>query len=193
MILKQSTLALCLIFSLLFNQEAVNQEKRCKLDIDFPANTANQEWIAEVTKSLYIDSTEAVHAMVTLRDRYYQAGYLAAGFNSLEVSDSFIRTAFYSGYSYNWGRVSLPRIHPPGFPRVPRSHRVKSGTPISIEKIENIRDAYVEMYENNGYPFASVRYDSIKISDSIVEASIIVDPGRFLRIDSIVYRSDGRV
>ncbi len=190
MIINRITLVLSLTFFLLFSHQVISQERRYSLIIDFPENTANSDWIGEIIKSHYRDSTEVIRALDAFRDRYYRKGYLAAGFHSLEVGDSVIRVTFYSGYSYHWGRVSLPRTYPPGFPKVPRSIKVKTGKSISIEESENIRDAFVEMYENNGYPFASVRYDSIKIKDSIVEAKVLVEPGQVVFIDSIVNRSE---
>ncbi len=45
------------------------------------------------------------------------------------------------------------------------------------------------IYENNGYPFASVRYDSLSFSEGYLNANLLVESGPLVRIDSIINRS----
>ena len=193
MIFSRITLTLCLAFYLVFTPRAISQERSYKLDIDFSADTPNKEWIAEITGSEYTDSSEIINALLVLRDKYYREGYLAAGFDILEIKNSIYKAYFNSGAQYLWGKLSIPEQYPPGINRIPRSILKKSEKALSISGSENIRSDLLRIFENNGYPFASARYDSINIIDSIVEATIFVEPGPFIIIDSLVSRSESFV
>ena len=48
-------------------------------------------------------------------------------------------------------------------------------------------------YENNGYPFANVKLDSVEIIDNKVSAKIDIQKNLFIKLDSLITEGSGKV
>ncbi len=190
---RRITIILCLVFLLISRLGAFSQEKSFRISIDFPPGIAHPEWIHKVNESSFSDSLEMVNALKALRGKYYRIGYLSAGLDFLNSDGNTYKAKFSSGRQYNWGCIKLPEYHSPGVSRIPRSVKIRAGKPVSIEESESTREALVKIYENSGYPFVSVRYDSLSLSDGIIHANLFVEPGPLVLIDSIINRSENIV
>lgn len=68
-----------------------------------------------------------------------------------------------------------------------------SKEPISVLAFKNFHTRILTELADVGYPYVSIRLDSIEIRDSLVNASIVVDLGSRIIIDSIVTRSSDLV
>jgi hypothetical protein len=51
----------------------------------------------------------------------------------------------------------------------------------------------VTYYENNGYPFASAKLDSLQIKDSKIQAKLVIEKNVFIKLDSLVTEGSGKV
>jgi hypothetical protein len=51
----------------------------------------------------------------------------------------------------------------------------------------------ITYYENNGYPFASAKLDSLQIDNSNVKAKLTVEKNIFIKLDSLVTEGSGKV
>lgn len=66
--------------------------------------------------------------------------------------------------------------------------------PFNPKQLNRLFDRTVAFYEERGYPFASVRLDSILIDDERqISANILVNQGKYYRIDSLKVKGNSRV
>jgi len=64
-----------------------------------------------------------------------------------------------------------------------------SKEPVSLIAFNDFHQGILTQLADRGHPYASIRLDSVEIRDSLVNASICIDPGSRIFIDSIVSRS----
>jgi len=109
-------------------------------------------------------------------------GFISASFDSIVYDSAKVYAYFYRGSKYFWNEIKFP-------------NELKSVC--SFEKLENkpvnfsVFQLYVQQVSNyytyNGFPFVSVVYDSLKISENKISTNIIIDKGRYVIFDSIFF------
>lgn len=117
--------------------------------------------------------------------KLYSNGYLTASFDSL-VSDSNSMTAYLSaGKIYKWlylknGNIDEGALSSAGF-----REKLYTNKPFSFKNLMKLQERIITFLENNGYPFALVKLDSIKIEGEQIAAKLYVVKNRQIIIDSI--------
>ena len=120
-------------------------------------------------------------------------GYLASGIDSV-LKDSLLYTAFiYSGQKYLWGQINqgnLPEelLEGTGFRK-----KLFTEKPIRYSQITSLNEKIIRNCENNGYPFASLTLDSIRVFDNRFFASFALNKNRFIKIDSIILKGNATI
>lgn len=134
---------------------------------------------------------ERENALKALLRNCWNDGYLAASFDSLQ-QDSIRLTAWLNpGIAYRWaylhkGNVDEEILNAVGF----RERRWKN-KPLRIKDAAQLQSDVLDWCENNGYPFASIRLDSVQISAAqTIEATLQLSKSRFTRIDSITVKGN---
>jgi outer membrane protein assembly factor BamA len=112
-------------------------------------------------------------------------GYLYASVDSLQFDSTSARAWLFTGGKYRWKSIMVD-------PAVSRWANLAGlnvsairGKPFDYIKMEGWKQKMLRQLENNGYPFASVRLDSLLFSESDVSARLEVETGPVYRIDSI--------
>ena len=115
-------------------------------------------------------------------------GYLAASIDSLRRDSLSFTALLFLGEKYRWaklekGNVDEALLSGTGFRQ--KMFQQKSFRYSQIAKVEN---NILVNCENNGYPFASVKLDSITIADNEVHARLNLEKNRFYKIDSVLMK-----
>src|SRR5690606_17585999 len=71
--------------------------------------------------------------------------------------------------------------------------RFYSGRPITPKQVAQLVEGLLKECEDNGHPFAEVHLDSIREAADGLSASLHLDRGRRVSIDSVVVRGTARV
>lgn len=111
-------------------------------------------------------------------------GYLSASVDSVRIDSPKASIALFAGRRYRWQQLTLPAEYQPlaqdlGFPGYTRRKQDFFGPD------QDYRTLILNYFENNGYPFASVWFDSVKIEDEMLMGRMGIDKGIFYKIDSI--------
>lgn len=111
-------------------------------------------------------------------------GYLAASIDSVRIDSPKASLILFAGPRYQWKRLTLPAEYLPlaqelGFPGYTR-RKLDYFSPDN-----DYRARILNYFENNGYPFASVWFDSIQIENGMLNGRMEIDKGVFYKIDSI--------
>ncbi len=134
-----------------------------------------------------LDLSDINDSCRSIASELHRLGYLAASLDSVDIHSRAIMIHFHVGNQYKWNYLDLSSI--PEF--------LLDGLKISIrpEKLYNheainvLFDRILTNAENNGYPFAAVRLDSIGIKNQMVEATVQVKLNDKINIERI--RLDG--
>jgi len=128
------------------------------------------------------DSAKLHAAATALLDRLRQTAYLAASLDDLRPANDSVATArLHLGPPMYWVQLrpaagaNLRWLEAAGF-----RERLFTGKPLRHDFLLRQQRQILERAENNGYPFAAVRLDSVQIlPDGGTSAVLEVEPGRF--------------
>ncbi len=112
-------------------------------------------------------------------------GYVLASVDSVWQLESRVNIVLYMGKKYNWMQLRTNGID--------KSILAKSGylekdfinKPLNIAEVDIIKERLMSIYENEGYPFATIYLDSITIIEDKIAAVLMANKILLYRIDSI--------
>lgn len=112
-------------------------------------------------------------------------GYPAASVDSswFELQDVHIK--LYVGRRYQWFRLIPDSIEQKALDQSGFIAKNYSNRPIDIAELRSVQQRLLDHYENNGYPFAAVYLDSIRLIDDQLQAKLKVKTGPLYHIDSM--------
>ncbi|KPK86318.1 MAG: hypothetical protein AMS27_05290 [Bacteroides sp. SM23_62_1] len=123
----------------------------------------------------------------------YQQGYLAASIDSIDYDEEKITGYCHKGARYNWVKVNFDTVDKAVFRKA--NIKAKKYVNSRVDPLVLVKDQrkIVEYYEDSGYPFASARLDNMEFEGEDVTASMIVDKGPLITIDSIIIKGTARI
>jgi outer membrane protein assembly factor BamA len=126
-----------------------------------------------------------VEYVATLPDLMHAKGYIGASVDSLIFDSMSARVHLFAGTQYKSGELTFKGIDKralelSGF-NATRFHR----QPVNLQQLEVLREKLLQYYDENGYPFARLRFDSIALEGEKFRATLEVDKGPAYHIDSI--------
>jgi outer membrane protein assembly factor BamA len=131
------------------------------------------------------------------RDRFllrlYDLGYLAASMDST-VKDSLTHTSFLSiGKPYKWIRLSPGNVDEGILSETNFRERLYSNRPVYFRNIRKLQERILDYCENNGYPFAEVRLDSVTLREGEISARLWLSKNTQVRVDSITVKGKATI
>jgi outer membrane protein assembly factor BamA len=123
----------------------------------------------------------------------YSKGYLAATIDSLSRDSINVRAFGYMGQKYRWVKIkpdSLSQFWLSNLSfRIPRV----DGKIINPQRFARLTGNIVKRFEDSGYPFVRVKLDSIQIKSNRVDATLIIDRGSIITIDTLYLKGDAKI
>jgi outer membrane protein assembly factor BamA len=124
-------------------------------------------------KKDFATKTQCINYIEQLRALLKAKGYISSSIDSIRETEKGIVAFLFVGNLYVWKNLVLP-------------DEVKSFANQSSKNYSELPETILNYYENNGYPFAKVGFDSIVIDDkNEISALLKIDKGIEYKIDSI--------
>jgi len=116
----------------------------------------------------------------------FNSAYLAAHYDSL-LSDSLAMTAWITpGAEHKWAKLSKGNVDEGILSDVGFREKIYRDRPLRYNEVARLQEKLLDWCDNHGYPFASVRLDSVRLrEDFTMSASLNLQKNIFLKIDSI--------
>jgi outer membrane protein assembly factor BamA len=123
----------------------------------------------------------------------YELGYLSSTYSVSQLKDNVIKIDFFAGEVYKMislskGNVSDEIMNKIGFR--PLQYQNK---PFSNTSLVKFFDELLNYAENHGFPFASVKLDSISFQQNGLKAQVNYRSGPFIIFDSLIVQGYDRV
>lgn len=123
----------------------------------------------------------------------FDNAYLVAAYDSV-FTDSISAKAYLSfGAQYKWANLKKGNVDEGVLSEIGFREKVYSNKPIYYKSVKRVQEKLITYYENNGYPFASVKLDSIIISDGSISAQLKVTKNSEIKIDSVVIKGTAEI
>lgn len=144
-------------------------------------------------KTSFNDEISAKQELNKFITQLLNSGYLTANIDSIKKDSTTLKAYCIIGEIYNWahlhrGNADEGMLSEIGFRD--RFYQNKNFNPSSISKLAK---SVLNWYENNGYPFASFRLDSISIQNNSIEAALFIDPAQLIQIDTIIIKGSSKL
>ncbi len=120
-------------------------------------------------------------------------GYLAASLDSISASDQMTTAFLFLGDPYSWGQITLDTAVSFVNRQFVQKMEGLNGEPVSVQSILALKEMLLHHYEENGYPFASIRLDSSYFMGAELYARLSANPGPLYTIDSIIVEGKLRI
>ncbi len=166
-------------------------QNACKLNI---INTDNQPIFKKINykKTLankaYIDK-ELNKVYVSLVNE----GYISASIDSIR-NDSLAYTAYLTtGKKYKWIALSYQKKDVAIISKLGYNERFFTNKPFKYNELSRLMEKIIIHYENNGYPFTTVKLDSLEFTTESVKAKLIVEKNVFVKLDSLITQGTANV
>jgi len=129
---------------------------------------------------------EADYFLKNLLLRAHQHGFLAACYDSLQISDTLISGVLLPGPQLILAEIRFQNIEPEILKNVDIKKRKLTNTIFKSDDIYSLMKSIVEQFENSGYPFARVFLDSLEYRNDTLTATLACEKGKMFLIDTII-------
>lgn len=134
------------------------------------------------------DSSAAKAELKNILKLLRKDGYIMATYDSIAKDSLNTRAYLNTGKKMLWVNLKKGNLDNTLLQLAGYREKTFAGKPVNYAHVEKLRENIITYFENNGYPFASFRLDSIVFSDSSITASINFVRNTKIKIDSIVIR-----
>ncbi|MBL3657759.1 BamA/TamA family outer membrane protein [Fulvivirga sediminis] len=164
-----------------YNIEYSSSEEEEKSDLSkyFPAYLMT----ASDTSSIQLSIKTALEILI------YE-GYLNAKVEHLNWQDSLLSVTINKGKVYEWAYLDEGNVPEVLLSKAGFRERFYIQRPFKVKEIKNVFKKVIAISENSGYPFASIRFDSLGIEDNKVKAILNYDSGPVITYDSLIINAD---
>ena len=161
------------------------------VDVD-KGKPVNQEMVVNYQ---FFNSSESCNLFLKmdLISMLQKKGYLAASLDSIVKSDKKTIAWVHLGVQYSWGLLKMDSTVSSELSKVGLTNEFSKGLLIEPAKIVRLKEQLLDFYENNGYPFASIKFDSSFFDGNNLNAMLSVFKGPLYHIDSIVVNGSIRI
>ena len=144
-------------------------------------------------KKSFTSKTERNKEIQNVLFSLYDNAYLSASSDSF-ATDSLKETVWIrTGEQYKWAHLHKGNVDEGILSEVGYREKIYSSKPFYYKEVQKLMVKILTYSENNGYPFASVKLDSIILSDNSISASLDLQKNNLIRIDSVVNHGKAKI
>lgn len=124
---------------------------------------------------------------------YRERGHLTARADTMIMQGDTMVVSILKGPVYTWTRLYNINVDEGALGSSGYRERLYRNQPLNYKQSSNLLKKLLTYYENHGYPFASLRLDSISQEGESLKAGIRVDKGAQYKIDSVSAKGTARI
>ena len=164
-------------------------QKTYRLYIDFVESQQNSRKADLKLKPSFNNRQQCADYIAKLPALLQARGYIAASIDSVAYTDTAAHLKLYLGNNFSFRKITLNEADRLVLEQVIGKKLEK--TSFSPVDLPALQQALLNHFENSGYPFASVQFDSVSLDASnMIGAKLSIEKGILYKIDSIrVYGS----
>ncbi len=181
--MKLQTGVLIVIILLLFDNLSFGQKVYLVIN-STPKINSKKRFTNNESAAKYLDQK-----IIELRAK----GFAEANIDSLSQVNDTLFAALHLGEIYTWKKIDFDSIPLELISSFQTKINKIEGAPFYAEQGHEIGSEIVEHYENNGYPFAKVKFDSVIINENSIKEKITLIKGPLIFIDSISIKGEAKI
>jgi outer membrane protein assembly factor BamA len=120
-------------------------------------------------------------------------GYLLASLDTLDCDSMHCRALLHSGEKYKWAHLKRGNVDENILAYTGFNEKLYANTVFKPAQFSKLLEKILTWCDDNGYPFARVRLDSVKIEGPEIRARLFLQKNRFVKIDSFVVEGNATI
>ncbi len=144
-------------------------------------------------KKQFVSKIERDKELQSMLFTCFDNAYLTACFDSLYTDSLTLRAFLNFGAQYKWANLKKGNIDEGVLSAIGFREKLYANKPVSFKNVKKVQEKLIMFYENNGYPFASVKLDSIVIGEGIISAQLKLTKNYEIKIDSLVIKGNAKI
>jgi outer membrane protein assembly factor BamA len=112
-------------------------------------------------------------------------GYPTASVDTVVYDSLSAQCSLYVGETYQWARLHIDSADRKLLDAINWNPQGNKKQALSFDQVLAARQKLLDYLENNGYPFAKIKLDSISLVNQQMEAYLRINKGPLYKIDSI--------
>jgi len=112
-------------------------------------------------------------------------GYLAASVDSFYQDSATTTIQLFLGDKYVWQSLAILPQQQALLEQLGIKEEVFTAKPINPQSIVQLQEKLLDYFDNTGYPFAKIGFDSVQIDQGKVQAQLAVNKGMWYKFDSL--------
>ena len=112
--------------------------------------------------------------------------YLTASIDSIIVDSTFYKAYLHLGKTYKWNYLKPVNVDEEVLSKIGFRDKVFNNKPFNKNQLNSFIFRIINHYENNGFPFASLQFDSIKMEENTFRGNLILNKHHRYKIDSVL-------
>jgi outer membrane protein assembly factor BamA len=142
--------------------------------------------------SQFKSHSERYQALREFQSLMYKKGYLAFSIDSIIESGHKQFVYVNSGTSFKWAALSRGNLDGDVLGSIKFKDKLFYNRSINPKQVSTLFESILEHCENNGYPFARIRFDSVEFKTEGITAVLDLDKNRLLTIDSVLVKGSSK-
>jgi len=138
---------------------------------------------------IFKDTISLFNFLTDYKLSYIKKNYVSFSIDSITRQDSLYKAFLFVGLKYELNNLYFKNIDN----KLIKSLNLKKNKTIHINKLKPIKQQIAHYYENIGYPFIQVKFDSIKIINKQISGTIEVVKGNKFYINSVVIKGKPKI
>ena len=123
----------------------------------------------------------------------YDDGYIAANIDSTKKDSLHLDIHLHIGNRYYFANISRCNVVELLLDETGYKEKIFTNTPFRYDELSKLYEQIITYCENNGFPFASIKLDSVNIDSNSFKASLNLNKNNKIIIDSIILKGDTKI
>lgn len=123
----------------------------------------------------------------------FDNAYLIAEYDSLKEDSTSLTAYLNFGEQYKWASLRKGNVDEGVLSQIGFREKLYRNKPVYFKDVKKAQESLIRYFENNGYPFASVKLDSIRIKGSELDAALHLTKNNLCKIDSLVIKGNAKI
>lgn len=120
-------------------------------------------------------------------------GYLLAGADSVKHDSLNVICFLNIGQKFKWANLKKGNVDMEVMSSLGYYEKLYTNATFNYTGVAKLIEKTISYYENNGYPFVSLKLDSVTINGNSISAVLNVNRNKLFRIDSVIVQGDAHL
>ena len=181
---------LLILFFVLFGLTTVFSQK---IELAIVFNDTTIKTTKLITQNRYFDANQLNNELNKVINELNGKAYLTASIDSIIVDTTFYKAYIHLGKVYQWNYLTPVNIDEEVLSKIGFRDKVFNNKPFNKSQLNSFFVRIINHYENNGFPFASLQFDSIKIEDNTFKGNLVLNKNHRYKIDSVLIHGNATI